>query len=142
MRVGGWSRGGLDDTPSSDNVVPPLAQTNLLGRGSGRLGFRSGRFASDGILSTAIRRLLCNGRPRLLPLNTATVVRCVVSPEATALRLLPRGRATTGEVGAPTSDAPGCVSAVALRVAEALAALTLQRTFRSDSSRANGKPTS
>ena len=43
--------------------------------------------------------------------------------------LLPRGRSSTGEVGALTSDAPRCVSAVVLRVAEALAALALQWTF-------------
>jgi len=35
------------------------------------------------------------------------VVRSVVSPEAKSLSLFPRGRASTGEVGAPTSDAPG-----------------------------------
>ena len=52
-------------------------------------------------------------------------------PAATALRLFPRGWAATGEMGAPTSDAPLCVTVVALRVAEALAALILQRAFRS-----------
>ena len=50
---------------------------------------RSGRLASGDALSAENRRLLCKGRPRLLPLHTATVVRCVVSPAATALRLLP-----------------------------------------------------
>ena len=37
--VGGWS-GGLDDTPSSDDLVSPLAQFHLLGRGTGLLSFR------------------------------------------------------------------------------------------------------
>ena len=129
MWVGGWGRGGLDDTPSSDDVVPPLAQTHLLGRGAGMVSRRSGRLACSDALSAAISRLLCKGCPRLLPLHTATVDRCVVSPTATALRLFPRGTASTGEVGAPTSDAPWCVSAVALRVAEALVALTLQRSL-------------
>ena len=128
MWVGGWSRGGLD-TPPSDDVVPPLAQVHLLGRGTGPLGFRSGGLACDDVLSAALGRLLCTSRLRLRPLRTATVVCCVVCPASTALRLFPRGRVSTGEVGAPTSDAPRCVSTVTLRVAEALAALTLQRAF-------------
>jgi hypothetical protein len=45
MWVGWWSRGGLDDTPPLDDVVPPLAQVHLLGRGTGPLRFRSGRLA-------------------------------------------------------------------------------------------------
>ena len=44
MWVGGWSRGSLDDTPPSADVIPPLVQGHLLGRGTGPLGFRSGRF--------------------------------------------------------------------------------------------------
>ena len=127
--VGGWSRGSLDDTPPSDDVIPPLAQVHLLGRGTDPLSFRSGRLACDDALSAAFRRLLCKSRLPLLPLHTAMVVRCVVSPAATVLRLFPRGTASTGKVGAPTSDAPGCVSAVTLRVAEALAAFALQRAF-------------
>ena len=107
----------------------PLAQVHLLGRGTSPLRFRSGRLASGDALSAAFGRLLRKSRLRFLPLHTATIVRCVDSPAATALRLFPRGRASTGEVGAPTKDAPGCVSAVTLRVAEALAALALQRAF-------------
>jgi hypothetical protein len=38
-------------------------------------------------------RMLC-GRPRFFPLNTAPVVRSVVSPVATALRMFPRGTAS------------------------------------------------
>ena len=69
-------------------------------------------------------------RLRFLPLYTAMVVRLVVSPAAKALRFFfPRCRASTGEVGAPTLDAPGCVSAVTLRVFKALAALALQWAF-------------
>ena len=79
MWVGWWGRGGLDDKPSSDDVVPHFAQTLLLGRGAGPLSFRSGRLACGDALSAAIRRLLCKGCPRLLPLYTATVVRYVVS---------------------------------------------------------------
>jgi len=127
--VVGWVRRSLDDTSPSDDVIPPLAKVPLLGRWTGPLSFRSGSLACGDALSAALGRLLCKSRLRLLPLYTATVVRCVVSPTATAHRLLPRGRASTGEVGAPTSDAPRCVSAVALCVAEALAALALQRTF-------------
>ena len=130
MWVGGWNGGGLDDTPSSDDVVPPLAQIHLLGRGTGPLGFRSGRMACGDALSAALGRLLCNSRLHFLPLYRATEVCCVVSPATTALRLFPRGRTATGKVGSSTSGyAPWCVSAVTLRVAEALAALTLQRAF-------------
>jgi hypothetical protein len=32
--------GGFDNTPPSDDVVPPLAQVHLLGRGPGLLSFR------------------------------------------------------------------------------------------------------
>ena len=111
-------------------MIPPLAQVHLLGRGTGPLSFKSGRFACGDALSAAFERLLCKSRLRFVPFHTDTVVRCVDSPAATALWLLPRGRAG-GEVGALTSDAPGYLSAVALRVAEALAALALQRAFRS-----------
>ena len=129
MWIGEWSRGSLDDTPPSDDVIPPFAQVHLLGRGTGPLSFRSVRLACGDALSAAFGRLLCNSRLRFLPLHTVTVVHCVVTPATTALRLFPRGRASTGEVGTPTCNAPGCISAVTLRVAEVLAALALQRTF-------------
>ena len=80
MWVNGCSRGGLDDTPSSDDVVPPFAQVHLLGRGTGLLGFRSSRLACRDTLSAALGRLICKIRLRLLPLYTATTFRCVVSP--------------------------------------------------------------
>ena len=70
MWVGGWNGGGLDDTPSSDDVVPPLAQIHLLGRGTGPLSFLSGRLACGNALSAALGRLLCKGRLRLLPLHS------------------------------------------------------------------------
>jgi len=125
----GWDRRGLDDTTPLDDMVPTLAKALLLGRRTGPLGFWSGRLGCGDALPAALGRLLCKSRLRLLPLNTATIARCVVSPAATARRLVPRGRAATGEVGAPTSDASKCLSAVALRVAEALAAPALQRTI-------------
>ena len=127
--VVGWVRRSLDDTIPSDDVIPPTAKVPLLGRWTGPLSFRSGRLACGDALSSALGRLLCKSRLRLLPIYTATVFRCVVSPAASAHRLLLRGRASTGEVEAPTSDAPRCVSAVALRVSDALAALALQLTF-------------
>ena len=118
MLVGWWSRGSLDDTPPSDDVVPPLAQVHLLGRGTGPMSFRSGRLDSGDALSAAFGRLLRKSRLRLLPLHTTTVIRCVIFPAARTLRLLPGGTANTGEVGVPTSVVPRCVSAVTLRVAE------------------------
>ena len=127
MWVGGWSCDSLDDTSPSDDVIAPLAQVYLLGRGTGQLNFRNGWLACGDGHSAAFGRLLCKNRLRFLPLHTATVVRCVVSPAATALGLLPQGRLSTGQVIARTSDAPWCVSAVTLRVAEALAAFPLQR---------------
>ena len=83
-----------------------------------------------GALSATVGHLLCKRGLRLFPLYTALVVRCVLSPAATALELFPRGRATTGEVGAPTRDAPLCVNVVSLRMSKALAALALQLAFR------------
>jgi hypothetical protein len=123
--VWSWVGWGPDDTPPLDDVAPPLAQVHLLGRGSGPLGFRGNRVPRDGALRALLGRPLCKGRPRIL-LKAAPVVRRVVPPAATALRLFPRGDATAREMGATTSDAPGSVSAVTLRVAEALAALALQ----------------
>jgi len=94
--VVGWVRRSLDDMPPLDDVVPPLAKVPLLCRWTGPQGFRSGRLTCGDAPSAALGRLLCKSRPRLLPLYTATVVRCVVSPAATAHRLIPRGRASTG----------------------------------------------
>jgi hypothetical protein len=111
----GWSGGGLDNTPSSD-VIPPLAQVHLLGRGPSPLSFWSSRVACGGALLGTLRCLLCKSRLRFFPLNIAPVVCHVVSPAATALRLFSQGRAPTGEVGAATRDTLGRVSAVTLRV--------------------------
>ena len=128
MCVDGWNRNGLTTRPFGRHGSTP-AQVHLLGRVTGPLGFRSCRLACGYALSAAFRCFLRNSRLPFLPLYTATVVRCVVFPAATALRLFPRERTSTGEVGAPTSDALGCVSAVTLRVAEALVALTMQGAF-------------
>jgi hypothetical protein len=116
----GWSGGGLDNTPPSDYVIPPLAQV---------LSFRSGRVACGGAFSGTLGRLLCKSHLRFFPLNTAPVVRRVVCPTTTALRLFPRVRAPTGEVGPPTRDTPRRVSAVTLCVSKALAAPALQWAF-------------
>ena len=129
MCVVGWVRRGLDDTPPSGDVIPPPAKVLLLGRRTGPLRFWSCRLGCSDAFPAALGRLLNKSRLRFLALNTATVAHCVVSPAATASRLVPRGRAPIGEVGAPTSDAPRCLSIVALRVAEALAAPALQRTL-------------
>ena len=96
--------------------------------GPARLAFGTAGWPAA-TLSAALERFLCKSRLHFLPIYTATVVRCVVFPAGTALGLFPRGTATTGEVGASTNDAPGCVSAVTLRVAEAMAAVTLQWAF-------------
>jgi len=42
------------------------------------------------------RALLCKSRPRFFPLNITPIVRRVVYPATTALRLFPRVRASTG----------------------------------------------
>ena len=88
-------------------VIPPLAQVHQLGRGPGPVSFWSGRMACGKALSAALGRLLCKSRLRFFPLYTATVVRRVASPAATMLRLLPRGRASTGEAGAPHTTQRG-----------------------------------
>ena len=129
MRFVGWVRRGLDNTHPLDVMVPTLAKALLLSRRARPLGFRSGGFGCGGALPAALGRLLSKGRLRLLPLNAATITRCVVSPAATSRRLVLRGMAVTGEVGAITSEASRCVSAVAMRVAEALAAPALQRNL-------------
>ena len=101
MWVRGWSHGGLDNTPPSDDLFPPLAQVHLLGRGTVPLGFRSGRLACGDALSAALGRLLRKSYLRLLPLYTATVVRCVLFATATAFGLFQRGRVATGDVETP-----------------------------------------
>jgi hypothetical protein len=106
----GWSGGGggsLDNTPPSDDVIPPLGQVHLLGRGPGPLSFRGDRVACGGAFSGKLGCLLCKSHPCFIPLDTAPVVRSVVSSAATALGLFSRGRVPTGEVGAATRDAPG-----------------------------------
>jgi hypothetical protein len=99
--------------PPSDDVIPPLAQVHLLGRGPGPLFFQSGRLGCGGALSAMIGHLLCKCGLRFFPLHTSPVVHCVVSPAATSLGLFPRGRATTGQVGASTIDASGYETTVA-----------------------------
>ena len=89
-----WSS-GLDDTPPSDDVVPPLTRVHLLDKGPNLLRFRSCRVACGGALSAKLRRLLCKSRLHLLPLNTAAVVPHVGAPTAAALRLFPQGMTST-----------------------------------------------
>ena len=125
MWVGGWSRGGLDDTPPRATWFHPSPRSMCSAeRLTAGLSERQVR----------LRRRFFGCYPALalqgLPSPPSTLLSHGSSlcgfPTATALRLFPRGRASTGDLDAPASDAPGCVSAVALRVAEALAALTLQ----------------
>ena len=67
-------------TLPSDDVIPPLAQIHLLGRGTNPLSFWSGKLACGDALSAVLGRLLFKSRLRFLPLHTATVVRRVGSP--------------------------------------------------------------
>jgi hypothetical protein len=89
FRIRWWSGCGLDNTPPSDDVVPALAQILLLSRWPGPLCFRSCGLARGVALSDTLWRSLCKGRPRFFPLYASPVIRCVVAPAATALRLLP-----------------------------------------------------
>jgi len=73
----------------------------------GKVSFRCGMLTGGDPLSSAFGCLLYNSRLRLLPLDTATVVRCVVSLTTTALRLIPRGTVSTGEMGAPQAKHRG-----------------------------------
>ena len=101
LTIGIWGRsGGLYYTPP-DDVVPPFAHVHLLSRGPGPLGFRGGRVACDGALSPTLGRLPCKSRLRLIPLNIAPVIRRLVAPAATTLRLFPWGQASNEELGAP-----------------------------------------
>jgi hypothetical protein len=119
---------GFDNSLLSDDVAQPIAQVHLLDRGPGPLSFGGGRFATGGALTALLGRPLCKSLLRFLPLYTPTVVHRMVSPATTALRLFPRGRASTGDEGAHTCDVLRCISAVTLRVSDALA-FTLQWTI-------------
>ena len=79
----------------------------LLGRRPGPLFFWSGKMGCGCALSAMVGRLLCKCGLRLFLLNTAAVVRRVVSPAVKALGLFLCGRANTGELGAPTRDPTG-----------------------------------
>ena len=110
-------------------MVPALAQIRLLGRGPVQLGFRSDGLACGGALPDTFWRSFCKGCLRFFPYNTAPVTRCVIDPTATSMKLFPLGKAPTGKVGSTTRDAPGCVSAVTLRVSEVRTAFALQGTL-------------
>ena len=110
-------------------TIPPFAHVHLLGKGPVPLSFQSVRVAFGATISATLGRLLCKSRLRFFPLNTTLVFCRVVSHAAAALRLFLRGRASTGEVGAPTRNAQGRESKVTLRASKALAALVLQPAF-------------
>ena len=88
-------------------------------------GFRGRRLALGIRPAKLGMRLLCIGCSRLLPLHTAPIISRVFGPADAALRLHWTGWAVTGKVRTPISDASMCVTAVSLRVAEALAAFAL-----------------
>jgi hypothetical protein len=48
----------LTTRPPSDEVVPPLAQVHLLGRGPGPLRVRGGKVASGGAVTVVLGRSL------------------------------------------------------------------------------------
>ena len=82
-------------------VFATLAQFHLLGRLPYQLRFRSGSVAWDDEYSASLGRLLSKSRFRFVPRKAATVVRSVVSPTATTLKLFPRGAASTGKMETP-----------------------------------------
>jgi hypothetical protein len=126
---GGVWRGrhcGLDNTASMDHVISAGTQALLFYGRLCPLCLRDG-WAGWVSHSTAFGGCpLSKRRLRLFPFRTAPVAGCVVTSAAAALKLLLRGGALPWEVSLPTSNTPGCVSAVALCMAEALTALTLQ----------------
>ena len=117
-------------TAPSDNVVPPLALIHLFGLGPDPLNFRSKRLTSGVVLLALQGHLFYKGCVPFFPLNSAPVVRLVVSTTATALSLFPRGSVTARKVGTSTGVAPWSLSAVTLRLSESLASFTLQWAFR------------
>jgi hypothetical protein len=120
-----WGRsGGIDNSPPSGGVASSLAQAHLLSRGPGSLSFRGGRVASGGALRTPLGRPLCNSRLRLFPLHSHGTSPCG-HPRSYSTGC-PRGAGHPPEVEAPTRESSGCISAVPLRVSEALVAFTLQ----------------
>ena len=80
-------------------------------------------------LSDTLGRSLYKGRLSFFPLDTTPVIHCVIAPAARELRLVPQGKAPTGDLGDPIHEAPRRVSAFSLRMSEALAALALQRAL-------------
>ena len=88
IRIWGWSGGGLDNMPPSDDVIPPLAQVNLLVRGPGQLSFWIGGVACGGALSDTLRRSLCKvGAPTCDTLGRVSTVSLRVSKAVAALAL-------------------------------------------------------
>jgi hypothetical protein len=70
----GGRSGGIDNTPPSDDVGPPLTQVHLVSRGLGPLRFWGGRFACGSVPITPFRRSLCKSCLRLFPFDTTPVV--------------------------------------------------------------------
>jgi len=69
---------------------------------------------------TSLGRLFCKSRLYLFPMHVAPLFGLVVISAATALRLSSRSRPYTEVERSATDDAPGCVSALTMRIAKTL----------------------
>jgi hypothetical protein len=113
--IRGLSNSGLDNNPL-DDMIPPLAQFYLLGRGPGTLGFQSSRVACGGALSVTIGHLLWKSRLRFFPIHTRRNSPCGfprshstgdVPAEYSNLRR--GGSHHTRRIGIPIRSFPTCV---------------------------------
>ena len=81
-------------------------------------------------LTAFCSRPLSKRRLGFFPFHAAPVVGCVISSIAADFKLLLRREALPSEASLTRTNTPGCIATVPLRVAEALAALSLQEVFR------------
>jgi hypothetical protein len=120
-----WGNSLHYSAPSND-MGPSGCFVFLLCRMPSPGHLRCGRSAGCTVHAGALNwRPLGKRGLRLFPLTTAPVVGCVVVPTDAAFKLLSWGRTLPGKVRLTTNNTSRHVSAVALRVAEALTMLTL-----------------
>ena len=104
-----------------DDMAPPLDQVTLLGRGPCPLSFEATMRPVLVPFGPCAGARFARAAPSSFHLTQLRYFPCG-SPAATALWLFQRGNAIAGVVGTTAGDALVSVSAVTLRVVEALSA--------------------
>jgi hypothetical protein len=124
----GWE-GSIHNTSFLNDVVPAGTQAHLYCNGCHPSRFWRGRSAGCTARLSALRLPpLCKCRPSFLLLETVPIIGCMVTPQ---LQHLSCSLAVeySPERCLATSNTPGRISEIALRVTEPLTALTLQWGF-------------